>query len=235
MFVAELLAQGVSKDQIKSMGRGDTGRLLMGKASRARGQMRPALRTLVYSLSSPAARRGKTHAVVHRAKRIPDFCGSFSVRFMINRLGGRLTRLLDVDASLEISAFLDDDAGCHQVPHDRPGLADRNVVHRTDLPFDHADHNDFLGVNIGLHLTVGSDRQVVIPQLDGSLYLPVDIEVLTAGQFALDVNGFSDVRDGWFDWFVHHLRLSVGGLECEEIQALLPAPDTMELGYLPDC
>src|SRR4026208_2295056 len=91
------------------------------------------------------------------------------------RFRTRLGRFLDIHAALDGSAILDHHPRRNYVPDQGARLADFHAVHCAHIPLEGAVEDHFLRSDIGLYAAVRPDREVVLPQFDGSLYLTVDI------------------------------------------------------------
>jgi len=108
-------------------------------------------------------------------------------------LGG-CAGLGDVDAALEEGAVFDGDSGCDYVTGQRAFAADVYAVRGLDVAANLAEHHDFAGGDVGGYLAVAADGDAIAGQVDGALYLTVDVEGLGAGELALDYEAFADGR-----------------------------------------
>jgi hypothetical protein len=103
-------------------------------------------------------------------------------------------RLHDIDAALKIRAIFNDDAGSFDIAH-QPGIfADLDSVTGLYISLDRPENHDFPRFNGGMHLSIWPDGQFVLNQLDGALYIAIDIKVLLADDLTVDLDGLSDGR-----------------------------------------
>src|SRR5271168_673222 len=90
-------------------------------------------------------------------------------RFAVSVLG-------NVDAALEIGAIFDDDASGFDIPDNRSPRSQRDAALRFNVALDGAINDDFLGLDVRVHLAVGAHSQAV-PEVQLAIQIPFQIEL----------------------------------------------------------
>src|SRR5262249_14962967 len=97
------------------------------------------------------------------------------------------------------------------VTHHDGRLAQFNAIADMQVSLELSLDDDALGIDIGLHLPVRADRQVISLQQNAAFDLAVEIQVLAAGKLSLDDDGLADMREFSSLGDIHDL-LSLGKL-----------------------
>src|ERR1700734_1969319 len=107
----------------------------------------------------------------------------------------RVSRLVDFNRALEVRAVLDHDSRRGQVADYRAILLNLDSVARSQIPFHVAVNHDFAGNNICRNFSARANRQLEVFQLDQPFDCAVDVQILIAGDFALNVQRRTEPRD----------------------------------------
>src|SRR5262245_1927349 len=110
-------------------------------------------------------------------------------------LGRRGALALHVNAAPEVRPFRDGDARRDDVAINRTVVTDVNFVARGDIACHFAEDDYRFCKDLCLDAAVGTDRQHVVAQLNGSLDMTFDGQIFAAVQLALDDDRFSDVHN----------------------------------------
>src|SRR5579862_4682346 len=99
--------------------------------------------------------------------------------------------LHDVDAALEISAVLDDDARGPDVAHQPAVLADFEAVAGFNVTLDRAKHHDLARLHGCVYFSVRPDGELIIVQLNRAFDVAVHVQVFLAVDLTVDLNGLA--------------------------------------------
>jgi hypothetical protein len=91
-------------------------------------------------------------------------------------------------------AFGNRDAWRRDVAIHRAVLADVHFFGRSHIADHLAEHDDGLGIQLGLDLAVRTDGEHVIAEIDLAFDVPFDREIFAAVQLALDNDRFPNVH-----------------------------------------
>ncbi len=96
--------------------------------------------------------------------------------------------LLDIDCALKESAILNHNALRAHVANQRAGLAQLHATGGGHVAFNPAMHDQIASGDARFDLSVRTDDQAVVPQIDSALNLTIQIQVFTAGKFAFNLD-----------------------------------------------
>src|SRR5262249_49043439 len=106
-----------------------------------------------------------------------------------------LSRAGDVGLPAEHAAVLDDQPRGHDVAEQHAGRLNLDTLRGRDVAHDRAADEDRAGVQVGFHLGTLAQYHFVLPDFDRALDMPVDPDVLLAGDPAVDGDALSDPGD----------------------------------------
>jgi len=101
--------------------------------------------------------------------------------------------LTNVDAAFEICTILDKNALRNDIARKHSGLPQLDTVFTVDIAVDSTVNHNFLGSDVRADASIWTNGEVVIVQLNAAFYLSVNVQVFTAGKFALHHDGFANM------------------------------------------
>jgi len=99
---------------------------------------------------------------------------------------GRLATLADVDATLEVRAVFNRDAGGDNVASQRAVAANVDAVAGGEVAAHFAQHNDLAGADIGRYYAIPAHRDPVAGKIDGAFDAAINIKRFGACDLALN-------------------------------------------------
>ena len=131
-------------------------------------------------------------SLVSRRRRCSCAAGAPIRRFIaVSRVSG----FVNLDRALKVRAVLDHDPRGRQIADHRAILLDLDAVARSQIPLHVAVDHDFAGDDICRHFSARADCQFAVFQLNQPFDCAVDVQVLIAGDFALDVQSRTEPRN----------------------------------------
>ena len=107
----------------------------------------------------------------------------------------RAALLLHVYAAPKVRTLGNGDSRSDDVPIDRAIVSDIHLLACRDVPRHFSKHDHGLGEYLRFDAAVGTNRQHMVPKLNGPLDVPFDRQILAAVQLTLDDNRFADVHN----------------------------------------
>src|SRR5271165_6037579 len=120
--------------------------------------------------------------------------GLFERGRAVGDVGGKLAGL---HVAVQFRAFFNGNLLGLDVPIDARGAPDLDAFDSSEFAFDAAPNNHFARRNFGLDGGVGANGDRGVGDGDFAVNLPVDEEILTAGDFALDPDALANTCGGF--------------------------------------